>query len=175
MPRGIRFMCVAFHFDHSIFSWSSTQSLDIRKMVFGDEYDGGYESGFTTRSLLQNFLIIRNNMYTWHMPVPYHGWLTASKCSYWNRGSIYIRSYREKKSLRVISKHFDILSTQLLGDKDLSLLRNNHLWHVASEHRRVNLDAKEKAAFSFKYLFTYLFDIFYQSGQPTNFSCSLQI
>ena len=46
---------------------------------------------------------------------------------------------------------------------------------------RGKLDAKEKAAFSFKYLLVYslrvksVFDTLYLSGQPASFSCSLQI
>ena len=57
----------------------------------------------------------------------------------------------------------------------------NHLLCVAGEHCRGKLDAKEKAAFSFKYLLVYSFrvksieDALYPSGQPTSFSCSLQI
>ena len=41
-------------------------------------------------------------------------------------------------------------ATQLLGDKYLSY---NHLWWVADEHSIGKLNAKEKAAFSVKYLF----------------------
>ena len=47
-----------------------------------------------------------------------------------------------KKFFRVILEHFDIPATQLLGEKDLSLLGDNHLWCVASEHSRDKLDEK---------------------------------
>ena len=63
----------------------------------------------------------------------------------------------------------------------MSHLGDNHLLCVAGEHCRGKLDAKEKAAFSFKYLLVYSFrvksvkDPLYPSGQPTSFSCSLQI
>ena len=63
----------------------------------------------------------------------------------------------------------------------MSHLGDNHLLCVAGEHCRGKLDAKEKAAFSFKYLLVYSFrvksieDAIYLSGQPASFSCSLQI
>ena len=60
----------------------------------------------------------------------------------------------------------------------MSHLADNHLLCVAGEHCRGKLDAKEKAAFSFKYLLVYSFRVksaLYLSGQPTSFSCSLQI
>ena len=55
----------------------------------------------------------------------------------------------------------------------MSHLGDNHLLCVAGEHCRGKLDAKEKAAFSFKYLLVYSFrvksvkDALYPSGQPT--------
>ena len=63
----------------------------------------------------------------------------------------------------------------------MSHLGDNHLLCVAGEHCRGKLDAKEKAAFSFKYLLVSSFrvksvkDALYRSGQPASFSCSLQI
>ena len=66
----------------------------------------------------------------------------------------------------------------------MSHLGDNHLLCVAGEHCRGKLDAKEKAAFSFKYLLVYSFrvksveDALYPSGntatlkffmQPANF------
>ena len=63
----------------------------------------------------------------------------------------------------------------------MSHLGDNHLLCVAGEHCRGKLDAKEKAAFSFKYLLVYSFrvgsikDALYPSGRPASFSCSLQI
>ena len=63
----------------------------------------------------------------------------------------------------------------------MSHLGDNHLLCVAGEHCRGKLDAKEKAAFSFKYLLVYSFrvksieDALYLSGRSASFSCSLQI
>ena len=63
----------------------------------------------------------------------------------------------------------------------MSYLGDNHLLCVAGEHYRGKLDAKGKAAFSFKYLLVYSFrvksikDALYPSGWPASFSCSLQI
>ena len=42
------------------------------------------------------------------------------------RGSIYIRSYSKRNSLRVILEHFDMPATQLLGNEDLCLLGYNY-------------------------------------------------
>ena len=63
----------------------------------------------------------------------------------------------------------------------MSHLGDNRLLCVAGEHCGGRLDAKEKAAFSFKYLLVYFFrvksvkDTLYPSRQPASFSCSLQI
>ena len=61
----------------------------------------------------------------------------------------------------------------------MSHLGDNHLLCVAGEHCRGKLDAKKKAAFSFKYLLIYSIrvksDTLYKSGLPASFSCSLQI
>ena len=63
----------------------------------------------------------------------------------------------------------------------MSHLGNNHLLCVAGEHCRGKLDAKEKAAFSLKYLLVYSFrvksieDTLYLSGRSASFLCSLQI
>ena len=63
----------------------------------------------------------------------------------------------------------------------MSHLGDNHLLCVAGEHYGGKLDAKEKAAFSFKYLLIYSFrvksikDALYPSGQPASLPCSLQI
>ena len=52
----------------------------------------------------------------------------------------------------------------------MSHLGDNHLLCVADEHCRGKLDAKEKAAFSFKYILVYYFrvnsieDTIYPSG-----------
>ena len=62
----------------------------------------------------------------------------------------------------------------------MSHLGDTHLLCVACEHCRRKLDAKEKAAFSFKYLLVYSFrvksieDTLYPSGLPASFLCSLQ-
>ena len=63
----------------------------------------------------------------------------------------------------------------------MSHLGDNHLLCVAGEHCRGKLDAKEKAAFSFKYLLVYSFRVkssktlFTRVGDPPVFLCSLQI
>ena len=68
------------------------------------------------------------------------------------------------------------LLSYLLGDKDVSHLGDNHLLCVAGEYCRGKLVAKEKAAFSFKYLLVYSFrvksveDALYPSGRSTSFS-----
>ena len=48
------------------------------------------------------------------------------------------------------------LLSYLLSDKDVSLLDDNHLWCVVSEHSKGKLDAKVKATFSFKSLWQIL-------------------
>ena len=49
---------------------------DIQKH-FGGEHGIGYESGFTTRCLLYNFLIVRSDIWACHMPLPSHGCLAS--------------------------------------------------------------------------------------------------
>ena len=72
------------------------------------------------------------------------------------------------------------LLSELLHDKYLSLLNDNHLYCVTSEYTRGQLGRKEKAAFSIKYQFVCNFwgksikDALSPTGQPTSFSCSLE-
>ena len=86
----------------------------------------------------------------------------------------------KETSLRVISEHFNMLAIQLLADRDLSLLDENPLWCVASEHSKGRLGAKEKAAFSFKHIWIPLWGKEHQRHSLPEwatywFVCSLQI
>ena len=143
-----------------------------KKTHFGSDYDVGHESSLAPRCLLHNYSIISKC---------YLGLIHASSIPWMfdltsvvtgAEGQFISEATVKETSVRVISEHINMPATQLLGDKDLSLLGDDHLC-VASEHRRGKLGEKEKAAFSFKYLFDYPFgeksieDTFYLSEQPT--------
>ena len=64
----------------------------------------------------------------------------------------------------MISDHFEMPSTHWLSDdKDLGFIGDNHLRSATSEDSKEKIGAKQKATFSFKYLFRYLFA---QVGDP---------
>ena len=80
-----------------------------------------------------------------------------------------------KMGKRVISEYLYMPATQLPGDKYLSLLDDNHLQCVTSEHTRGQLGRKEKATFSIKYLFVHPFwgkSIFPQVGNLPVFNAA---